>query len=190
MNFAAVKIPEVRKDLKVGRRMGLAELPLQVALSGFKFRKLTTNTAGIAITFQNEGQGAVDAARDLLQLLLEGRAVVSPAFALSLHLFPETCGEAGDQVVASEQDLLQGGEDAGFEVGCANADRAGAGATFAAGRARVALAIDDGHGTPAACAADEAGEEALLGLALVAGAGTELGAQARCGLPGGIFDDA
>ncbi|MCZ8151629.1 MAG: hypothetical protein O9292_04415 [Rhodobacteraceae bacterium] len=102
-------------DLKDRARICLCQLAFEVAFADLQLLELRPDAARVAVTVQNEGQGPIDAASDLIQVFLQGCAVVFPIAAQTLHLFSEAGRELCDQVLAPKEDLLQRGEDAGFE---------------------------------------------------------------------------
>ena len=107
--FAPIELAEVRMDLEGWGWICLCQLALEGALAGFQFLELCTDAARIAVAFQNEGQGPIDAAGNLLQVLPKRISVLVPASTQPLHLFPEAGCELGNQIFAPEEDILQGG---------------------------------------------------------------------------------
>nr|WP_245989979.1 hypothetical protein [Tabrizicola piscis] len=132
LHLAAVEFAEVWVNLEAGCRVDLLQAAFEIALAGFKLRELLADDPRITIAVEDERQGALDAAVDLVEVLAVHVGILVPAPTHALDFHPKARGKLSDQVVTPEENVLQSCQDAGLKLCSADADRAGAGAPFTA----------------------------------------------------------
>ena len=121
--------------------------------------ELFAHEAGIAVTLRDEGQAALYGGGDLVEVLPRLSFQGTPLFAESGYLGLELGDEDIDQVLVAEQDVLEASKHAILKLRGLDTDNAVTGAPFPLGRAVVALAVDDGHGTATTSALHQAGQQ-------------------------------